>query len=456
MENLDSEDLDQNSNVDNSINNGKNQVNFLSFVPRAIFVYAFVAACLISVTAKLLIMYNLQFGDELSDSNGDWGTFGDYLGGVLNPILGFASFMALLYTVRLQSNELKNSNEQLAQSAKAQTEMEKTQKLQQFEGLFTHMATELNKIYDELDKDSRNITNYLNLKMPKFTDEEREKLKWELRNDFNLVRFFMYLYQTLKHIDSLDEKVFKFKFKKRYSNIIRASLENEVLQLIFLNSLVFQENSNEFEEYRNLLEKYNFLEHMTFKINSKFNYWLIYFSQYYKKQVFDKSYYFLEIFEDEYFSLIATDKKFSNPYNLLIKILDNLFISDFSSDPLFSYTFHELKFDKNNEKANVNEARILKNYRFTLPSNNNLIHKLCKIVEKEIEFNFKNAYLIKLDENIVSFRIKSDIGSYFLFITMNRKNYDFEFYLTDDVNKPKLIYLSPRNANIRKFIKNKI
>ena len=108
MENLDSEDLDQNSNVDNSINNGKNQVNFLSFVPRAIFVYAFVAACLISVTAKLLIMYNLQFGDELSDSNGDWGTFGDYLGGVLNPILGFASFMALLYTVRLQSNELKN------------------------------------------------------------------------------------------------------------------------------------------------------------------------------------------------------------------------------------------------------------------------------------------------------------------------------------------------------------
>ena len=153
MENLDSEDLDQNSNVDNSINNGKNQVNFLSFVPRTIFVYAFVAACLISVTAKLLIMYNLQFGDELSDSNGDWGTFGDYLGGVLNPILGFASFMALLYTVRLQSNELKNSNEQLAQSARAQTEMEKTQRLQQFEGLFTYMANEISKIYENIRED---------------------------------------------------------------------------------------------------------------------------------------------------------------------------------------------------------------------------------------------------------------------------------------------------------------
>lgn len=29
------------------------------------------------------------------------GTLGDYVGGMLNPILAFASFMALLYTIKL-------------------------------------------------------------------------------------------------------------------------------------------------------------------------------------------------------------------------------------------------------------------------------------------------------------------------------------------------------------------
>ncbi len=34
------------------------------------------------------------------------GTFGDFLGGVLNPVLTFLSFMALLFTIILQQREI--------------------------------------------------------------------------------------------------------------------------------------------------------------------------------------------------------------------------------------------------------------------------------------------------------------------------------------------------------------
>lgn len=38
------------------------------------------------------------------------GQMGDFFGGMLNPILAFASFIALLYTIRLQTNEFKRSS----------------------------------------------------------------------------------------------------------------------------------------------------------------------------------------------------------------------------------------------------------------------------------------------------------------------------------------------------------
>lgn len=37
------------------------------------------------------------------------GAFGDFIGGVLNPIFGFITIMILLYTMSLQTDELKNS-----------------------------------------------------------------------------------------------------------------------------------------------------------------------------------------------------------------------------------------------------------------------------------------------------------------------------------------------------------
>ena len=60
-------------------------------------------------------LYFSQFnGAPLSTNPDRWGVFGDYLGGVLNPVFSFFALIALLYTIALQSEELRASREELA------------------------------------------------------------------------------------------------------------------------------------------------------------------------------------------------------------------------------------------------------------------------------------------------------------------------------------------------------
>jgi hypothetical protein len=42
----------------------------------------------------------------LSPSKGEWGTFGDYFGGLLNPFFSYLAFLGVLFTVILQARQL--------------------------------------------------------------------------------------------------------------------------------------------------------------------------------------------------------------------------------------------------------------------------------------------------------------------------------------------------------------
>jgi len=55
-----------------------------------------------------------------SDSKGDWGTFGDYVGGVLNPILSFISIVMLINSINLQ----REANNSLIEDSKRQSKLE--------------------------------------------------------------------------------------------------------------------------------------------------------------------------------------------------------------------------------------------------------------------------------------------------------------------------------------------
>ncbi|WP_396587752.1 hypothetical protein [Bermanella sp. R86510] len=96
------------------------------------------AIALVVVTAYILMFW----GTPISKDPSYWGAFGDYLGGILNPIIAFASLILILKTlsqneiVLMQSKqalidsreEMKESTKQLSAAAQAQEKLLKLEK----------------------------------------------------------------------------------------------------------------------------------------------------------------------------------------------------------------------------------------------------------------------------------------------------------------------------------------
>lgn len=59
--------------------------------------------------------------------SGHWGTFGDFIGGILNPTFALLAFYWLTYSVRLQIKELRDTKQELRRAAQAQEDTAKHQ-----------------------------------------------------------------------------------------------------------------------------------------------------------------------------------------------------------------------------------------------------------------------------------------------------------------------------------------
>lgn len=71
--------------------------------------YAALAAVVLSISWFLIHPF-ISSNDSWPANRGEWGVMGDYFGGMLNPILAFFSFIALILTVRLQSVSMQQSH----------------------------------------------------------------------------------------------------------------------------------------------------------------------------------------------------------------------------------------------------------------------------------------------------------------------------------------------------------
>tara|TARA_R110002051_G_scaffold100906_2_gene171581 strand:+ start:12974 stop:13759 length:786 start_codon:yes stop_codon:yes gene_type:complete len=76
--------------------------------------WIFVSAVL--VVAAVFLFYLLHFQGGLTVEHERWGTFGDFVGGTLNPILSFLALTSLLLTIVLQNRELEATREEMSQS----------------------------------------------------------------------------------------------------------------------------------------------------------------------------------------------------------------------------------------------------------------------------------------------------------------------------------------------------
>ena len=83
--------------------------------------------------------------------------------------------------------------------------------------------------------------------------------------------------------------------KKKYSNIVRASVDFRLLQLLAITA--YREDTESYQPYIKLLERYSFLEHMPLKLlaNRNFNRLLIKCHRLYDPNVFGKSDYIKDI-----------------------------------------------------------------------------------------------------------------------------------------------------------------
>lgn len=219
---------------------------------------------------------NVTSNNDSSNTLSNLGTIGDYFGGLINPLLGFVSFCALLYTIHIQREELRFTREELARSAKAQEENSKIFKQQQFESTFFSLLNKIISIIDDfhsshLIKDNLSTKN---LAMEYFSQSQTLEDAWKRIDLFDkkLPQIFMLIYQLLKLIDKYEidissetGKEHSFKIAKTYSNILRSCLDRDLLQLFAINGC--RTDLNNIQIYKKYIERYSLLEHISFRFH---------------------------------------------------------------------------------------------------------------------------------------------------------------------------------------------
>lgn len=215
-------------------------------------------------------LYAWQFQGGLSGTQEVWGQFGDYLGGVLNPMLGFLTLLALLVTITLQSRELRLSTEELKKSASALQSQNDTLKRQSFESTFFQLLRLHNDIVTAMDVTAKHSSIETRGRdcFGVFVKELRGEitqaqatsnaqlagdayLGFYRRRQRDLGHYFRLLYHIVKFVDRSDVANKKF-----YTNLVRAQLSSDELKLLFFNCLSPLGN----EKFKKLIERYALLK----------------------------------------------------------------------------------------------------------------------------------------------------------------------------------------------------
>jgi len=81
---------------------------------RILFVATLVAVFLIGL---VVLAYVSTFGSTYIPEQGKWGEFGDYFGGLLNPLFSMLAFLALLWSITIQAREFDRTADRLSAQA---------------------------------------------------------------------------------------------------------------------------------------------------------------------------------------------------------------------------------------------------------------------------------------------------------------------------------------------------
>lgn len=223
----------------------------------------------------LISLYAYKFLGPLSNDQGVWGQFGDYVGGILNPLFSVTALFALLYTIVLQTKELRESSEQLEKSADALSTQNSVLLKQSFETSFFNLMSQFNELVRDLvapngSSKGKECFQWLNNSLVKqymhnvvrgdFVEPENDAVNLQYTDFYKynghlIGHYFRTLYNILKFINNSQINPTEKKF---YTNIVRAQLSKYELSLILYNCA----STYGREKLLPLVVKYDLLKHL--------------------------------------------------------------------------------------------------------------------------------------------------------------------------------------------------
>lgn len=226
----------------------------------------------------VFLMYFINFGAlGLSPNNGDWGTFGDFVGGILNPTIAGLALYWLITSVNLQIKELKKTNEALAATVKTAKEQQNQVSIQNFESLFFQLLRTKDDALNDIIYVLGSIEENTSLKSVDAIKQHIIKFKsnplenWTKYYENNMLdytgSYFRICYQIVKLIDQnniltvsiapdLDRTIVYSSEQKKYFDIFRATLTKHELEAFFFNCLSEYGNV----KFKKIIEKYGLFE----------------------------------------------------------------------------------------------------------------------------------------------------------------------------------------------------
>jgi Putative phage abortive infection protein len=226
------------------------------------------------VGAVVLVFYALYFwGTGISGDPSDWGTLGDYFGGLMNPVVSFATLIVAYAVWKQQRDELRDTKKALEDQAKTAEQQRQEQRFfdllhvyyrtveslrieMRFGGIHAYQGKEaiqrwLAESAKELGDLNQNFGDYTG------SDFEKGVLQSSWRENQGTERFGAYL-RTIEAILTTAKELFR-KSQHQYIELFKAQLSNSELALI--GCFLFLEDQ-EALRLRELSEQYGLFSHL--------------------------------------------------------------------------------------------------------------------------------------------------------------------------------------------------
>jgi hypothetical protein len=199
----------------------------------------------IGAAASILVLGVVSYGYLYPDTYRTNGPWGDFAGGLLNPVLTCLTFIGVLLTIALQRVELAFTREEVSRSADALEAQGASLSFQNFETTFFEMLKMNNEIIQAIDlfnrRDQRTtkgrdcfdvFVGRLSTQFFRCGEDIQEgyNVFWESART-ELAHYFRFLFNFVRLVDENEES------KPYHMRLLRSQLSDGELVLLFYNSL---------------------------------------------------------------------------------------------------------------------------------------------------------------------------------------------------------------------------